>query len=289
MPASPRILVATDFSRTAQLAVVRAARLAAPVGARLDIVHAARPVRASLLAWLRSKPETAAALDEPQTRIDAAVALAQEHGVEARGHVVSGAPVAALEASCRRLKPGLVVIGAQGSHRLQDHFVGTTAERLIERLTCDVLVVRKPSAAPYRKTLVCVDMSPASAQALRRSLELGSGAQVHVLHAFEPLLIGKLRGSSLRALAAEHLRNERHQARKDLEVFLNAGGFPADSMKILLRNGHPQRVIERAAEQLAPDLLAVGHHTSALGEVFLGSIAKHVLRICACDVLITQQ
>lgn len=289
MPASPRILVATDFSRTAQLAVARAARLAATSGARLDIVHAVRPVHASLLSWLRGKPEAAAALDEPRLGVDAAVARARELGAAARGHLVSDAPVAALEASCDRLKPELVVLGAHGAHRLGDRLLGTTAERLIERLTADVLIVRRPASAAYRTTLVCVDFSPAATRALRRGLELAAGAQVHVLHAFEPLLTGKLRGSGLRELAAEHLKNERQQASADLKKFLGAGGFAAADLKLLLRNGHPQQVIERTIHSLAPDLVAVGHHTSTLGEVFLGSVAKHVLRISTGDVLITRQ
>jgi nucleotide-binding universal stress UspA family protein len=289
MPAAPRILVATDFSRTAQLAVARAARLAAPTGARLDIVHAARPVRPSLMAWLRSKPEAAAAVDEAQGGIDEAVAIAQGLGAAARGHVVTGAPVAVLEASCRRLKPGLVVLGAQGAHRIRDRLIGTTAERLIDRLTADVLVVRRPPQAPYRKLLVCVDISPAAARALRCGVELGPEAQLHVLHAFEPVLSGKLRGANLRALAAEHLRNERELARKELTAFLGETGVAPRSLKILLKQGHPQRVIERAVQSVAPDLIAVGHHSSALAQAFLGSVAKHVLRISACDVLLTHR
>lgn len=283
------ILVATDFSRNAQLAVARAARIAVHAGGRLDIVHVARPISRSLMAWLRSEPVAAAALDTTQRKLDAAVAHAIELGADARGHLVSGEAIASLEATSRRLKSGLVVLGAHGAHAIRDRLLGTTAERLIERLPCDALVVRRRERAAYRRLLVCVDTSPAASRALGRALELGPGATVHVLHAFEPPLDGILRGSNLRRLAEDHSRNERLRVRKDLMAFLGDAGFDVDALRIDLKKGYAPRVIERAAKHLAPDLIAIGHHSSALAQVFLGSVAKHVLRSSACDVLITHQ
>lgn len=286
---SHRILAATDFSRTAQLAVARAARLAAAADARLDVVHVARPLSRSLLAWLRSEPTATEALDAAQERLDAAVASARKLGADARGHLVHGAPVEALEASCRRLRSDLVVLGARGARGFRDQLIGTTAERLIERLPCDVLAVRKPARATYRMVLACVDASPAAAQALRRALALAPDAEVHALHAFEPPLADLLRSSRLHALAADHVATERRRAREALVEFLRDAGVDADRVKLSLKTGYPPHVIERAVSRIAPDLIAIGHHTSPLAEPFLGSVAKHVLRIDACDVLVTRR
>lgn len=90
-------------------------------------------------------------------------------------------------------------------------------------------------------------------------------------------------------VATDLSRNERLRARKDLEAFLGDAGFDVDGLRLDLRKGHAPRVIERAMKRLAPDLIAIGHHSSALARAFLGRVAKHVLRSSARDVLITHE
>lgn len=286
MPLPNRLLAATDFSRPARLAVLRAARVAAATGARLDVVHVARPLSRSLMAWLRKEPEGKELLESARTQLEEVVAGAIDLGADARGHLVTGAPVATLEATCGRLKTGLVVLGAHGSRGLRDRVIGTTAERLVERLRCDMLVVRKRPSTVYRKVLVCVDTSAASAQALRCALALAPDAKVEVLHAYEPPLAGQFRSARLRELAAKHAADERERARETLRAFIADAGIDDDRLKLVLRTGHPPQVIERAASALQPDLIAVGHSTSPLVAPFVGSVAREVLRTCDSDILV---
>src|SRR5690606_30869203 len=264
MPITQRILVATDFSRPAELAVVRAALLAATTAARLDIVHVTAPVRAALLRWLHNQPEAAEALGESQVRLEASVARARERGVEARGHLLTGAPVPTLEAASRRLKTSLAVIGARGARGLRDQLLGTTAEQLIERLPCDLLTVRKPARRPYRTILSCVDGSPASIRGLTVAAELWPEAQIHALCAYEPPLESTFRGARLHALLAEHRRTERKRAEKELADSLESSEVAAERLTPFLARGYPPQVIERAVHRLTPDVITVGHHTSAL-------------------------
>jgi universal stress protein E len=145
-----RILAATDLSVPSLLAVTGAARLTAAAAARLDIVHVIRQWRWTPLAWLRNAIAIEVAAER---RLAAAVADAVKEGAEARGHLVTGAPVATLEALSRELAADLVVLGTRGSRGLLDGVLGTTAERLIERLPCAALVVRQRARAPYRTLL----------------------------------------------------------------------------------------------------------------------------------------
>ncbi len=281
-----RILAATDFSSTAQRAVARAARLAAENGARLDIVHVTRPLSRSLLAWLRREPAVAAAVDEARQKLADAVASASKHGADARGHLVTGAPVATIAATSRRLRANLVVVGARGALGLRDQMLGTTAERLIEQLSGDVLVVRRPTGAPYRRLLACVDTGPAAAQALRCALQLAPQAKVQVLHAYEPPLASVLRSNP--HLAREHKAVERSRASEAIDEFLRDASVDIDRLKVALKVGDPRPVFERAAAQFDPDLIAVGHHTSPFAQAFLGSVARHVLRMGLGDVLVSR-
>lgn len=289
MATSPRILAATDFSGLAERAVTRAALLAAEFGGRLDIVHAARRREPSLLSWLRRRPAGAAALVAAGRRMDDAVDLAGRLGVEqTRGHVVTGATVPTIAAQARRFGSGLVVVGAGGQHRARDLLLGTTDERLIERLPCHVLVARRPLRAPYRKIVVCVDDSPGAVAALRWAATFAAAAQLHVVHAYLPPLESVFRGSRLDRLANIHRQAERRRARAALDELLVRAGVEVDDSRIVVQSGHPPRVIERAVGQIAPDLVAVGHHSSLLGTLFLGSVARQVLRLGGSDVLVAR-
>jgi universal stress protein E len=63
----------------------------------------------------------------------------------ARTHMVEGHPALAIPRSARKLGAGLVVMGAVSRSGLKRVFVGNTAERVLNALPCDVLVV-KPEA-----------------------------------------------------------------------------------------------------------------------------------------------
>jgi universal stress protein E len=65
-----------------------------------------------------------------------------------RLHLESGAPESVLPALARRLRADVVVMGAVSRHGLDRLFIGSTAERTIDHLPCDVLVVKPRQIAP---------------------------------------------------------------------------------------------------------------------------------------------
>jgi universal stress protein E len=70
-------------------------------------------------------------------------ALAEDEDIPAdRAHLRSGTPAAALAAAARELDTQLVVMGAVSRSGLRKLFLGGTAEQLLDRLPCDVLVVK---------------------------------------------------------------------------------------------------------------------------------------------------
>jgi|SRR5688572_13771794 universal stress protein E len=60
----------------------------------------------------------------------------------ARTHLVKGEPVVAIPRVARKLGAQLVVMGAVSRSGLKRVFIGNTAERVLETLPCDVLVVK---------------------------------------------------------------------------------------------------------------------------------------------------
>lgn len=59
-------------------------------------------------------------------------------------HLLVGDPDALLPATARRLRVGAVVMGMMSRRGLKRLFIGNTAERLLDDLHCDVLVVKPP-------------------------------------------------------------------------------------------------------------------------------------------------
>jgi universal stress protein E len=64
-----------------------------------------------------------------------------------RAHLVDGNPVAAIPRMAKKLRADVVVMGALSRSGLGRVFIGNTAERILEALPCDVLVVKPETFA----------------------------------------------------------------------------------------------------------------------------------------------
>lgn len=70
--------------------------------------------------------------------------VAAAHALPAeRIHVEQGSAADVLQIVARSLAADVLVMGAVSRSRLQELFVGSTAERVLDRLSCDVLVVKQ--------------------------------------------------------------------------------------------------------------------------------------------------
>jgi len=118
--------------------------LAAHIGGRMHAAHFLEPppLSAGPLADPMPLP---AALGERRER-EATVAfeaLAARHDLGARrAHLRRGSPAEDLPALVAELEPAVVVMGAVSRSGLRRLFIGATAEQVVDRLNCDVLVVK---------------------------------------------------------------------------------------------------------------------------------------------------
>ena len=62
-------------------------------------------------------------------------------------HLIAAPPPTAIEAAARKTRSAIVVMGAVSRSGLGRIFIGDTAERVLDKLSCDVLVVRPPRFA----------------------------------------------------------------------------------------------------------------------------------------------
>jgi universal stress protein E len=151
----PAILAAVDPShqhaKPARLdseIVARAEQLAGSLGGSLHAMHANYPqVFGLTLGDPAIDAVSLAATYEQQKRQDAAAfkAFADKAGISRRRrHVVDGDPVYGIPKVARAMRAQIVVMGAVSRSGLKRVFIGNTAERVLNDLPCDVLVVKPP-------------------------------------------------------------------------------------------------------------------------------------------------
>lgn len=285
-----QILAGTDFSRPGTRAVTRAAMLAAQHSARLEIVYVMPRLDRAVLRLLGRGSATAREIEEVSAQhLNEAVELAEARGVSASARILRGSAAAEMAREAERIAADLIVIGNRGQRARRPIVIGTTAERLVERGGCDILVVRTQPKAPYHTILTCVALGPKSHSVLSSAAALSDNAEFHLVHAYEPpfesqLLSQRVGEQSLR----EHRAATRARALADIAALVERSGVAAERHPTVhVRRGEPSDVILTTAEQVDANLVVVGRNQSALEAFFLGSATKHVLRAASIDVLIS--
>lgn len=278
------ILVATDFSTRADLALQRAAMLARSADARLDIVHVIDPDRPSEL--VTAEASLGRDLLEDQRGL-----VRDRHGINASTHQYEGEPFQGIAKALDDLQPDLLVLGAYRRRLLQDNFIGTTAERAIRRSPRPVLMVNNPdSRDSYTHLLAAVDLSKNAAHALRTAIDLGLNrdAVFSIAYVFDAPGIGSMTtGSMSKADIKSYLADEQRLATRELNEFLEP-----------LKVGRVQRIVRHVdttvvaaireiATELSADLLVIGAGAgSGPMRMVLGSTALEMLAASRRDILV---
>jgi nucleotide-binding universal stress UspA family protein len=282
------LLVGTDFSEPAEIAVHAAGMLAARLGARLTLVHAHAPrsgvpdIFAGTLGDLEKQVAAAelAALDQARLRLPSEVAVDVQR-VEHRN------AAAALTGLARDAGADLCVVGRHGATGLARLLIGSVAERVVRHAACDVLVVDEHAPDDVwfgKRIVVATDFSDASLAALDAAAWLAglTGAELHLLHAFDdsvpsPAVGGGIEGpgetQSRLWSALSNLRSERFPQHPHVVTEVIVARHIADGIDIYAR--------EHAAE-----LIVIGAHgRTGIGRLLIGSVAERVVRHAPCSVL----
>ncbi|AWB83934.1 universal stress protein [Corynebacterium liangguodongii] len=140
------IVVGTDGSESSLLAVAKAARLAAALGAKLVIATAYYLSPEDAASANRSGSATI--LGDAQARAN--LAQAREHALGAGAHDVSvaareGTPVEALVGIVSDVEADLLVVGNRGINTLTGRLLGSVPADVARQSDCDVMIVHTVS------------------------------------------------------------------------------------------------------------------------------------------------
>jgi nucleotide-binding universal stress UspA family protein len=277
-------------AHTAQVA----STLARAHGARLYLVHADRGANPGLA--------DATSIREEDSRYELArrlVKAREEHvakEVDCVSLLVSGKPAEALEDLASRIAIDLMVVGPHepdgGGH--PSRVFGTTADALIRHVGTAVLVtcgfVRR--SMDGLRVVAGVDFDDSSARAAEVAMALAEpfGGHLTLVHVVDPPARPDVVPEAWRSeLAAAEAR-----ANKKLAAFTPAGKGAEGSAKVELerelRLGEAVEVLLGAARDKNADVLVVGTHgRSAARELFLGSVAKGLLKKASIPVLVVRE
>src|SRR5215204_547265 len=142
-PSGKRILLASDGSEEAELALQMVVNLANSTSSELHVVTVSMP---NLPEYVELLEETYRRLGrEGQQTLDEQVKKIEEAGGNVtKAHLtMEGGPGQEIIALAEEIGAGLIVVGSRGYGRLRRALIGSVSELVVQRAHCPVLVVRK--------------------------------------------------------------------------------------------------------------------------------------------------
>ena len=136
-----RILVATDGSREAELAVTTAADLAKSTDSELHVVHVGE-LRPTFLAQTEEEPaelqrEARRLLDEQERRVEEAGGTVKE------AHLRLGRADEEIVDLAHEMEAGFIVMGSRGHGRMRRALMGSVSDSVVRHAHCPVTIVRE--------------------------------------------------------------------------------------------------------------------------------------------------
>ena len=266
MPASPirNLLIPTDFSACARVAVDAGLQLAERFGASVHLLHVLPPVADAfapdalqdqhnaevLLKELREmRPDLDVRLALPRGRLYQIVAdYTAQHGVD------------------------FIVMGSHGSSGKSEYFIGSRTQRVVRLVHCPILVVKTPVAdVRFKKIIYASHFLEDELPVFRHFLDLVR-PDLPEIHLVE-VNTGSIFGAP--ASATEEAMQAFRQA---------AGTLP--SQAYLYRDYSPDQGIREFAAELGADLIAVANfHRHPVRRLFAGSTVEALVNHADLPVL----
>lgn len=281
-----RVLVATDFSETADLALVEAHERVGPAGA-LAVCYARHGQPAAILPGAGDSPPprtTEETSEAVAARVVARTGRPRDSFVVA---IDDGEPYAAIVRRAETWAADLVVVGYRGATGLAQVWLGGVAEKVARFAHCPVLVVRpRPDS---RRIVVGTDFSDPALPAVRAACDEARriDGRVTLVHAIEmPLMLPDAAGLTGAEVSVPLLEDLETDANQKLLAAMEACQVPGEHR---LTRERPAVALVRLAEASGADLVVVGTRgRSGISRMLLGSTAEVVVRTAPCSVLVVR-
>lgn len=282
------IVVGTDFSPEAEVAVKHAVHIARRTGAEITLVHAcpvvAPPARTLATQWTALMQHN---LSESRKKLEELCTSVSGQGARVSHLIGDDVPDAAIIDAAAELGAELIIVGTRGLTGAQHLLLGSVAEKVIRKSKVSVMVARPAGrlGGGYRHILVPTDFSDHAEHALdAATLIAADGAHIDVWHWWHGPYGGPLPDP-------ESLRQEiENSVRSAGEELLERYRSPRYRLSFATAEAPPKFGIQhRLTSSGDYDLVIVGSHgRRAVARWLVGSVAEATARHAPCSVLVAR-
>lgn len=274
-----RILVASDLSSHADLAVRRALQLAAANGAEVNYVH------------IIEEGLPAIAVDDKRATSERFIRkelakIPNAEKINVTINLVTGRPDLDIVEQAAISGADCIVLGFHNSLLEENLSIeGTNVEAVITNSTVPVLLVKNITKGPYKSVVVGVDLTPSSLAAIHAAVLIAPGAKLHVVHAYgQDGEVEDEKWVPAKTLDLEHFiageRRHLMQAAAD-------AGLPAIEITAVAKQGDPFLVLQHEIPARDAELAVLSTHgRTGWARVLKGSLTTEIINERLYDVLV---
>lgn len=158
-----KILVPTDFSKPAQIAVEVARDIAKKSNAEVTLLHVIEEAtggsfnvsgQVDLDGTMEEKLFTLALIKKARKQMEALLNSSAVEGIKVRSELRMGTPFHGMRTIITDKKVDLVVMGTAGQTKVEEMIIGTNTEKVVRHAKCPVLTVHKKPLKTEFKSIV---------------------------------------------------------------------------------------------------------------------------------------
>lgn len=292
-----RVLVATDFSPHAEIALQQGVWISRNCGAQLSLIHVLPDMRKAILSASPAAQQDMIygegnqlqkeISEDSLARMQVLIDKYQASDLNVQCDVLLGDPHVAIIHEVQNGKHDIVLVGTRNLTVWERFIMGSTAKQLIRKCPVPVWSVNAGRSCPPKTVMATTDFSDVSLRGAKLALSIAqqANAEFHLLHVFDDNDMPD--GASERITPGHSLRDEINAAAKErMARFLESLGTTTSQVHCHFSTGLPAQEICRIADHLKIDLLVIGTvGRSGIQGVLLGNTAEKVLEQCDCSVL----
>ncbi len=188
-----RILLATDFSESAEKTYGLAARLAKAYDGEITVLHVLHNIHWS--PYTQPAEEIKVEMEMQQKveeLLNDVCSRFEEQGIKAQAEIAIGTPRVEIVAAARRINAHVIIIGSHGHNGIYEMVIGSTTERVVRQSTCPVLVVssfaEKVEKTDFERILFPTDLTDTSTRHAE-TIVFGMAPrlkELHLVHVLRP-------------------------------------------------------------------------------------------------------
>ena len=277
-----RIMVATDFSNPAAMALKMAIAIGEIFDSEILLVHAVAPFMYATGDGPITPEMLDAALDSAKEEMKLLVASEQRlNGLRLQTVVACSSAIELIEKIASEQKVNLIAVGSHGASGLERLLLGSVAETILRKAACPVLIAGPHCHSeqhPLRYILFATDLETTGLRAAQYATALAERGRGHLtlLHVIDKKQ--KIPGTQSEIIEKNRQQQLRSLLPADVDLFCTP--------TLRLEYGPTAEVISAVAESESASLVVVGlHRRLALADHAPWSTLSHVIREAKCGVL----